>query len=66
VPTQSDRRLYQSVDLVSLLQLTEEQVNWLVETDQLRPIHICGQVRFDSKDISHLIDVYKTTQSRKQ
>jgi hypothetical protein len=42
-----DRRLYAGADLPELLQLTEEQIDWLVSTRQLQPLKICGESRYD-------------------
>ena len=62
---QQDRRLYASADLAELLQLTQEQIDWLVNTRQLKSLQICGQSRFDSRDVDHLIETYKTTATRR-
>lgn len=64
MPIQSDRRLFQAGDVSDRLQLTPDQIDHLVNTGQLRTIQICGQVRFDSRDLNQLIDTYKTTQAR--
>lgn len=61
----SDRRLYQSAEVPVLLQLSQEQIDWLVDTGQLTPIRIAGEERFDSRDINKLIEAYKTIQSRR-
>jgi hypothetical protein len=63
VPLQ--RRLLQHAELPALLQLTQEQIDWLVNTRQLQPLQICGQTRFDSLDVDSLIQVYKTTAKRR-
>lgn len=60
-----DRRLYADADLPELLQLTQEQIDWLVVTRQLQPLKICGESRFDSRQIDDLIDVYLKTASRR-
>lgn len=60
-----DRRLYADADLSELLQLTQEQIDWLVSTRQLQPLKICGESRYDSRQIDHLIDSYLTTASRR-
>jgi hypothetical protein len=60
-----DRRLYAGADLPELLQLTQEQIDWLVGTRQLQPLRICGQVRYDSRQIDDLINTYLTTASRR-
>lgn len=62
---QADRRLYTPAELPSLLQLSQEQIDWLVSTRQLQPLKICGESRFDSRAIDQLIDTYKNTASRR-
>jgi hypothetical protein len=66
VTQQSDRRLYQIGQLPDLLQLSTEQIDWLVKTGQLRTIRICGEVRFDSTEVSQLIETYNQIAKRKQ
>ena len=58
------RKLLQIEEVAELLHLDVEQLRWLINTDQIQPIRICGQDRFDSDDIYRLIDTYKTTQAR--
>jgi hypothetical protein len=60
-----DRRLYAAADLSELLQLTTEQIDWLVGTRQLQPLKICGESRFDSRQVDDLINTYLTTASRR-
>lgn len=62
---QSDRRLYQQTELPTVLQLTLEQIDWLINTHQLNPIRIAGETRYDSRDLDALINTYKTTASRR-
>jgi hypothetical protein len=62
---QHERRLLLHGEIVSLLQLPEEKVQQLVDTQQLLPIRIAGEERFDSKDLHQLIEVYKATASRR-
>jgi hypothetical protein len=62
---QHERRLLLRGEIVSLLQLPEEKVQQLVDTQQLLPIRIAGEERFDSKDLHQLIEVYKATASRR-
>jgi hypothetical protein len=59
------RRLLQRDEVLSRLQLSEEDLDLLIHTCQLRPISICGRERFDSKDLNHLIDTYIQTQSKR-
>ncbi len=60
-----ERRLLTRYEVAALLQLGEDQVDWLVNTEQIRPIRICNEERFDSRDLHQLIEAYKTTQARK-
>lgn len=64
--TQSERRLYQPMELPGVLQLDQEQVDWLVNTGQLNPIRIAGEVRFDSRELDALIDTYQQIAKRKK
>ena len=64
--TQPDRRLYQIGQLPDLLQLAPDKIDWLVKTGQLRTIRICGEVRFDSNEVSELIETYNQIAKRKQ
>jgi hypothetical protein len=64
--TQTDRRLYQIGQLPDLLQLAPDKIDWLVKTGQLRTIRICGEVRFDSNEVSELIETYNQIAKRKQ
>jgi len=61
----SERRLYNGDELPGLLQLSKEQIDRLVTTGQLRPIRICGEVRFDSHELDALIEIYKQIAKRK-
>lgn len=63
---QQERRLYQQEDLPDLLQLNTEQIDRLIRTGQLCPIRICGETRFDSQEISTLIETYKQVARRKK
>lgn len=63
--SQSERRLYQIGQLPEVLQLSAPQIDWLVSTGQLRAIRICGEVRFDSTEVSELIATYNQTAKRK-
>jgi hypothetical protein len=60
----SPRRLYAGSDLPALLQLTQEQIDRLVGTGQLRSIRICGEIRFDSHELDALIETYKQIERR--
>lgn len=61
-----ERRLYAQTDLPALLQLDGSKVEWLIKTGQLVPIHIAGEVRFDSMDLNSLIETYKQIATRRQ
>lgn len=63
---QTERRLYQIGQLSDLLQLSSDKVDWLIKTGQLRTIRICGEVRFDSNEVSELIATYNQIAKRKQ
>jgi len=62
---QHERRLLLRGEIVSLLQLPDDKVQQLVDTQQLLPIRIAGEERFDSRDLHQLIEVYKATASRR-
>ena len=66
MPSNSDRRLYQAMELPEVLQLSQEQIDWLINTDQLHPIRIAGEVRFDSRELDALIDTYLQISKRKK
>jgi hypothetical protein len=59
-----ERKLLHREQVVSLLQLEDEDLQWLIDTRQLLELRIRGHVRFDSRDIYQLIDSYKTIQER--
>jgi hypothetical protein len=58
MPLQSDHRLYRPAELPTMLQLSQEQIDFLVRTGQLNSIRIAGEVRFDSRQLDALIDTY--------
>jgi hypothetical protein len=60
----SPRRLYVATELPTLLQLSQEQIDRLVGTGQLRSIRICGEIRFDSHELDALIETYKQIERR--
>jgi hypothetical protein len=62
---QEGRRLLTRMDVLSLLQLSGEQVQHLIDTRQINLIRIEGEERFDSRDIYQLIDSYISTASRR-
>lgn len=59
------RRLLTKKEIGAMLNLDENQVQFLIRTEQVCPIRIAGEVRFDSLDINRLIEAYKTTASRR-
>lgn len=59
-------RLLTAADLIVLLQLPEPKVRWLIDTRQLHPLLLCGEERFDSREIEALIRTYKQISERKQ
>jgi hypothetical protein len=59
------RRLLLQGDVQSLLQLSEDQVQQLINTRQITVIRITGEERFDSRDLERLIDTYKATALRR-
>jgi hypothetical protein len=59
------RGLYRRPDLPMVLRLSLDQINDLVNTCQLTSILICGEERFDSKEVSALIDTYIRVNRRK-
>lgn len=61
----AQRRLVVRQEVKWLLQLTDEQLQWLINTRQLIVLRISGEERFDSRDLEKLIDSYKTTASRR-
>jgi hypothetical protein len=53
-------------EVMGLLRLDMHQVQWLTNTTQLQLIRICGQERYDARDVRQLIDSYRATQARKK
>jgi hypothetical protein len=60
-----ERRLLFRSEVLQMLQLTEMQVQGLIDTRQIVAIRIAGEERFDSRDIERLIDAYRTTALRR-
>ena len=50
--------------VVAALNLGPDDVRWLVATRQLKEIKLCGKVRYDSRDVSRLVETYKRTQGK--
>jgi hypothetical protein len=61
----TERHLLQREQVVSLLQIPDADVQWLVDTRQLTELLIHGHQRFDSRDIDLLIDAYRSTAQRR-
>jgi hypothetical protein len=62
-----EQRMLLTVDeVMNLLQLDKPQVEWLANTAQIQLIQICGQERFDVRDVRRLVDSYKITQARRK
>ncbi|MGC2635844.1 MAG: hypothetical protein WA294_01610 [Acidobacteriaceae bacterium] len=59
------RRLHSREDLLMLLNLNDEQVQFLTNTRQITAIRIAGEERYDSRDIDRLIESYKATAQRR-
>ncbi len=59
------RRLLLRSDVESLLQLSEDQVQQLINTRQITVIRIRGEYRFDSSELDLLIETYKETAQRR-
>lgn len=59
------RRLHSREEVGMLLQLNEEQVQFLISTRQITRIRIAGEERIDSRDVEQLIEAYKATAKRK-
>lgn len=58
-------RLLQRSDLPAVLQLPEPKVQWLIDTKQIRSILLCGEERFDTKELDRLIATYRQIAERK-
>jgi hypothetical protein len=59
------RRLLIRPEVLQMLQLTETQVQGIINTRQIIALRIAGEERFDSRDLERLIDTYKTTALRR-
>jgi hypothetical protein len=52
-------------EVLAVLQLSDDQVQQLINTRQIQTIMIVGEERFDSLDLYRLIEAYKSTASRR-
>ncbi len=59
-------RLLQKTDVMALLQLPEPQVQWLIDTQQIRSLLLCGEERFDAREVDRLIATYQQISERKE
>lgn len=59
------RHLLRRDAVLARLELSDEQVQSLVNTRQLTVIRIQGEERFDSDDLDRLIETYKATAARR-
>jgi ribonuclease D len=62
---ESERRLMDEAEVLAVLRLGREDLITLTNTGQLLPVRICGQTRYASADVSHLIDTYHQIAKRK-
>jgi hypothetical protein len=51
---------------MALLQLPAPKVEWLIATHQIRSLLLCGEERFDSRELDGLIETYKQIAERKE
>lgn len=58
-------RLLQRADVIASLQIPEDKIQWLIDTHQIRPLRLCGEERFDSRELDQLIETYKQIATRK-
>lgn len=58
-------RLLTAADLTSILQLPEEKIRWLIDTNQIHRLLLCGEERFDMRDVEALIRTYHQISERK-
>jgi len=59
------RRLLRRAEVQEMLNLSAEQVQYLINTRQITAIRIAGEERFDLRDIERLIESYKATAQRR-
>jgi len=59
-------RLLTAADLITILQLPEPKVRWLIDTRQIHRVLLCGEERFDAREIEALIRTYRQISERKQ
>lgn len=64
MPSKSQKKAYSIAEAARLLSLERDEVEWLIDTGQLKEIVIAGQRLVMNKDIDDLLDVYREVQSR--
>lgn len=57
-------RLLEFWEAAVMHSLSLDEVQWLVDTGQLREIQICGKERVDLRDVDRLVTFYKRVQER--
>lgn len=62
----SQYRLLTSEQARDELQIDSAKFNWLIQTNQLTPVNLCGIDMFDSNDIDGLVRAYKSVAERKR
>ena len=60
------RRLLQRSELIDILQLPDPKIQWLIDTHQIRALRLCGEERFDSREVDQLIETYRQIAGRKE
>ena len=61
---QKNRRLLMYSEAAEMLNLTLDDIQWLVSTRQLHEIVIRGKKRLDQRDVDRLLTFYQRVQGR--
>lgn len=64
MPCKLEKKAYSIAEAARLLSLKRDEVEWLIDTGQLRTILIAGRRLVIDKDIDDLLHVYREVQSR--
>jgi hypothetical protein len=56
--------LVDGAEATAILNISQQDLEWLVDTQQLSPIHIRGRRLFTVAQLEELVQTYKTVQSR--
>jgi hypothetical protein len=56
--------LVDGAEATVILNISQQDLEWLVDTQQLSPIHIRGRRLFMVTQLEELVQTYKTVQSR--